>query len=108
MRISGLKSHNCHVLLQKLLPISILSYLNKDLCMTLAELSSFFQKLCEKTLYANNLEKLEQRIILILCKLEKIFPPAFFDAMVHLMVHLPYEAKLARPVSYRWMYPFER
>ncbi|KAK1578443.1 hypothetical protein Q3G72_030296 [Acer saccharum] len=28
--------------------------------------------------------------------------------MVHLAVHLPIEAKLAGPVTYRWMYPFER
>ena len=107
-RISGLKSHDCHVLLQKLLPIAIRPYLNKDLCSTLAELSSFFEKLCAKTLYVNDLEKLEQGIILILCKLERVFPPAFFDVMVHLMVHLPHEAKLAGLVSYRWMYPFER
>ncbi|RVW49583.1 hypothetical protein CK203_076745 [Vitis vinifera] len=107
-KISGLKSHDCHVLLQKLLPIAIRPYFNKDLCTTLVELCSFFQKLCAKTLYVNDLEKLEEGIVLILCKLERIFPPAFFDVMVHLMVHLPREAKLAGPVSYRWMYPFER
>ncbi|XXG62578.1 hypothetical protein AAC387_Pa05g0908 [Persea americana] len=28
--------------------------------------------------------------------------------MVHLAVHLPREAMLARPVQYRWMYPIER
>ena len=107
-KISGLKSHDCHVLMQKLLPIAIRPYFNKDLCTTLVELCSFFQKLCAKTLYVNDLEKLEEGIVLILCKLERIFPPAFFDVMVHLMVHLPREAKLAGPVSYRWMYPFER
>ncbi|RVW66346.1 hypothetical protein CK203_065230 [Vitis vinifera] len=107
-KISGLKSHDCHVLLQKLLPIAIRPYFNKDLCTTLVELCSFFQKLCAKTLNVNDLEKLEEGIVLILCKLERIFPPAFFDVMVHLMVHLPREAKLAGPVSYRWMYPFER
>ena len=87
-------------MLQRLLAIAIRSYLNKDLCTTLAESSSFFQKLCAKTLYVNDLEKLEQGIILILCKLERIFPPAFFDVMVHLMVHLAHEAKLAGLVSY--------
>ena len=107
-RISCLKSHDCHVLLQKLLPIAIRLYLIKDLCTTLAELFSFFQKLCAKTLYVNDLKKLEQGIILILCKLERIFLPAFLDVMVHLMVHLPHETKLVGPVSYRWMYPFER
>lgn len=47
-------------------------------------------------------------IVLILCKLEKIFPPAFFDIMIHLAVHLPREAELAGPVQFRWMYPIER
>ncbi|XP_021862945.1 uncharacterized protein [Spinacia oleracea] len=37
-----------------------------------------------------------------------IFPPAFFDVMVHLVIHLATEAKIAGPVCYRWMYPVER
>jgi len=47
-------------------------------------------------------------IVVILCKLEKIFPFAFFDIMVHLAVHLPREAELAGPIQYRWMYPMEK
>jgi hypothetical protein len=34
-----------------------------------------------------------------------IFPPALFDIMIHLPVHLAEEAKLGGPVCYRWMYP---
>lgn len=83
-------------------------YLPKDICITLAELGEWFQELCSKTLVRTDLEKLEERIILILCKMEKIFPPAFFDVMVHLAVHLAREAKLAGPVQYRWMFPIER
>ncbi|GFZ06764.1 DEAD-box protein abstrakt [Actinidia rufa] len=56
----------------------------------------------------SELEKLEERIVHILCKLENIFPPAFFNVMVHLAIHLPREALLGGPVQYRWMYPFER
>jgi hypothetical protein len=37
-----------------------------------------------------------------------VFPPAFFDIMIHLPVHLDEEAKVGRPVCYRWMYPVER
>ena len=44
----------------------------------------------------------------IICKLERIFPPSFFDSMEHLAIHLPYEAQVGGPVQYRWMYPFER
>ena len=107
-KISRLKSHDCHVLLQRLLPVGIRPYLNKGMCDALVELSRFFQKLCYKTLYVTDLERLEEGIVIILCKLERIFPPAFFDIMIHLIVHLPREAKLDGRVSYRWIYPFER
>jgi hypothetical protein len=51
---------------------------------------------------------MESDIPLILCKLERIFPPALFDSMEHVVVHLAHEARLGGPVQYRWMYPFER
>ncbi|GKD66197.1 Myb domain protein 62, partial [Tanacetum coccineum] len=41
------------------------------------------------------LEKLEEKIIFILCKLERMFPPSFFDIMTRLLIHLPYEAKIS-------------
>ena len=53
-------------------------------------------------------ERLKADIPIILCKLEKIFPPSFFDVMLHLAVHLPEEAILRGPVQYGWMYPVER
>ncbi|KAI5335470.1 hypothetical protein L3X38_025603 [Prunus dulcis] len=80
-KLSVLKSHDCHVLLQRLLPVGIQLYLPK---------------------------RLEVDIVFILCKLEKIFPPAFFDVMVYLVVHLPHEAKLVGSVGYRCMYSIER
>jgi len=54
------------------------------------------------------LHLLEKTIVLTLCKLEKIFPPSFFDIMVHLPIHLANEAKIVGPVQYRWMYLVER
>ncbi len=36
------------------------------------------------------------------------YPPAFFDVMVHLAVHLLDEALPRGPVQYGWMYPLER
>ena len=40
------------------------------------------------------MERLRDKIPTILGDLEKIYPPAFFDVMVHLAVHLPDEALL--------------
>jgi hypothetical protein len=35
------------------------------------------------------LKRMKDDILVILCKLEKIFPPAFFDIMIHVAIHLP-------------------
>ncbi|KAH7864015.1 hypothetical protein Vadar_024658 [Vaccinium darrowii] len=83
-------------------------YLNKEIDTTLFELGNFYQQLCSKTVKMSDLDKLEKNVALVLCKLEKIFPPPFFDVMVHLAIHLPREIKLGGPVQYRWMYPIER
>lgn len=107
-KVSGLKSHDCHVLLQRLLPVGIRGSMCRDVTTALAELGDFFQRLCCKTLRLDDIEKMEKDIVLILCKLEMIFPPAFFDVMVHLAIHLPTEAKLCGPVEFRWMFPIER
>ncbi|XP_065848265.1 uncharacterized protein [Euphorbia lathyris] len=107
-KISGMKRHDCHVFLQQLLPIAIRGFLPKDVVEPLIELSALFRDICNKCLDIPELDRLEKQIPLILCKLETIFPPAFFDVMVHLVVHLAYEAKIAGPVQYRWMYFVER
>jgi hypothetical protein len=54
------------------------------------------------------MEKLEKEIPVLICKLEKIFPLGWFNPMQHLLVDLPYEAKLDDPQQYRWMYQIER
>ncbi|CAM8978174.1 unnamed protein product [Rhodiola kirilowii] len=47
-------------------------------------------------------------IVMILCMLEMIFPPAFFTIMVHLFIHLSDQVLLKGPVHYNWMFPIER
>ena len=32
--------------------------------------------------------RLQEEIVVILCELEMYFPPAFFNVMVHLLVHM--------------------
>jgi Domain of unknown function (DUF4218) len=106
--ISGLKTHDCHVIFQQLLPLAIRELLPKKVSQPLIELSKYFLKLCSKELYVEELDELSRQIGVILCKLEQVFPPAFFTVMVHLPIHLAHEAKLAGPVIYRWMYMVER
>ncbi|XP_042939375.1 uncharacterized protein LOC122274399 [Carya illinoinensis] len=93
-RISGLKSHDCHVFMQRLLPIAVGGFFRNDIALAVIELCSFFKGLCARTLDVNQISQFETDIATILCKLEMIFPPSFFDIMVHLAVHLPREAIL--------------
>ncbi|GJR92025.1 uncharacterized protein Tco_0216036 [Tanacetum coccineum] len=82
--------------------------LTKEVRLVIYELSEFIRIICSRTMHLDILEKLEEKIIVILCKLERMFPPSFFDIMTHLLIHLPYEAKISGPPEYRWMFPFER
>ncbi|KAL0379281.1 UNVERIFIED_CONTAM: hypothetical protein Sradi_3233600 [Sesamum radiatum] len=104
----GMKSHDCHVFMEKLLPIAFRDLLPESVWNALTELSLFFRDLCSTVLLESNVKTLEENIIVTLCKLEKIFPPSFFDSMEHLPIHLAYEARCGGPIQYRWMYPFER
>ncbi|VVA31182.1 PREDICTED: transposon, partial [Prunus dulcis] len=107
-RLLGLKSHDCHTLMQQLLPVAIRSVLEKPARYAITRLCFFFNAICAKTVDVSKLDKLEEDVVVTLCLLEKYFPPSFFDIMVHLVVHLVREVRLCGPVYFRWMYPFER
>lgn len=103
-----LKSHDCHIILQRLLPIALRGYLSKDVRSVIIQFCLFFKELTSKTLRINVLEQLDKDIVLILCKLQLYLPPSFFNIMTHLPIHLAREAILAGPVQFRWQFPFER
>jgi hypothetical protein len=54
------------------------------------------------------LAEMKKEIPTILVKLEKMFPSAFFDVLIHIAIHLLDEALLRGLVQYGWMYPIER
>jgi len=106
--IKGMKSHDCHMLMQQLLPLALCKSTNPNVASVLIDLCKYFNVICSKTINVSHMEQLEKEIVITLCKLETLFPPSFFTIMVHLTVHLATEVKLAGPVQYRWMYPVER
>ena len=77
-KISSLKSHDCHVLLQHLVPLAIRGLLPSKVCEPLIELSLFFTSLTAKALRVEELEQIESQIAITLCKLEQEFLPLFF------------------------------
>jgi hypothetical protein len=107
-KVTGLKTHDYHVILQKLLPLVVRNILPEVVVISLIELSRFFNAICSKELEENDIVKLTTCIRETLCRLEMIFPPASFDTMMHLPVHIAEEARVGGPVCYRWMYRIER
>nr|XP_043627820.1 uncharacterized protein LOC122599381 [Erigeron canadensis] len=107
-KIAGLKSHDHHIMMQRLLPTGVRAYLDSDISTPIIELCYFFKQLCARTLMVSDMEKAKEKLIQILCHFELIFPPSFFDIMINLVMHLPEEAIQGGTVYMRWMYPFER
>ncbi|XP_042387612.1 uncharacterized protein LOC121979689 [Zingiber officinale] len=108
MKLSSLKSHDSHVIMQHFLPIVIRNSLPKYVRYVVIRLCFFFKDICCKIIDVAKLDKLQSDLIVTLCLLEQYFPPSFFDIMLHLTVHLVREVQLCGPVYFRWMYPFER
>nr|XP_009782047.1 PREDICTED: uncharacterized protein LOC104230850 [Nicotiana sylvestris] len=90
----GLKSHDCDIILEQLLPLAIRNVLPDHVVAVLVDFCSFFRALSSKTLNVSELDKLQERIESTFFHLEILFPPTFFTVMVHLSVHLAEEAKL--------------
>jgi len=107
-RLYGMKSHDCHMFMQTLIPLAFHDLLPKGIWDALTKINRFFREICSNKLNVDHIERLATNIVETICKLEMIFPPSFFDSMEHLPIYLPYEAKVGAPVQYRLMYPFER
>jgi hypothetical protein len=97
-----MKSHDYHIWIEWLLPTMVRGYVPEHVWLVLAELSYFFCQLCTKELSQDMIEDLKKVAPVLLCKLEKIFPLSFFLPMQHLILHLPYEARMGghcRPIG---------
>ena len=81
-KIYGMKSHDCHVFMQRLIPLAFRDMLPMPIWKVLTELSLFFKEICVG-IRVSIMDNVIFSIIETICKLEKIFPPAFFDSMEH-------------------------
>ncbi|XP_071687674.1 uncharacterized protein [Rutidosis leptorrhynchoides] len=106
--ITNMKSHDCHIMMQRLLPVGINAFLDETISTPIMQLCAFFKQICARELMVADMLKAQKQLIKLLCILELIYPPAFFDIMIHLVMHLPEEAIYGGPVYMRWMYPIER
>jgi hypothetical protein len=78
LRVLGMKSHDYHIWIERLLPAMVRGYVPEHVWLVLAELSYLFRQICAKEISRIVISDLEKVAPMLLCKLEKIFPPGFF------------------------------
>jgi hypothetical protein len=88
-KLNGLKSHDYHIIIERLMPIMFHDYFNPDLWKIFTKLSYFYRQICARQISKVIMQKIEKEITFLVYKVEKIFPPGWFNAMQHLVVHLP-------------------
>ena len=103
-----MKSHDCHVLLTQILPIAIRGIMDEHVRDTLLALCNFFDVINRKSISVKQLDRLQEKIVLILCELKIYFPPAFFDICVHLLLHVVDDVRHLGPTFMHYMMSFER
>jgi len=106
-KLVGLKSHDCHILMQQLLVVAIRDILPKKVRHAITRLCFFFNAICSKVIDPLKLDELENEAAIILCQLKIYFPPSFFQIMVHLIFHLVRESQYCSPIYLRRMYLVE-
>lgn len=81
-KLFGMKSHDCHMFIQRLLPIAFREFLSNMVWQTLTELSLFFKNFISTNVKIIDIEHLEQDIPITIYKLECIFSLAFFYSII--------------------------
>ncbi|GJT41273.1 reverse transcriptase domain-containing protein [Tanacetum coccineum] len=59
--ITGQKSHDCHIMMQRLLPYGLQQYLPPDVAKPLIELCLFFKQICSQTLMVDDMLKAQSK-----------------------------------------------
>ena len=78
--------------IERIMSVMLCGFIPEDEWLVLAELSYFFRVVCAKELSHGLLKEMEQLALELICKLEMIFLPSFFNPMQHLILHLLNEA----------------
>ena len=90
--ISKLKSHDCHVLMTRLLSVALRGILPPNVRLATVKLCAFLNAISQKAINPGHLAKLQNDMVQCLVSFELVFPPSFFNIMTHLLVptqHVP-------------------
>jgi hypothetical protein len=51
-------------------------------------------QICAKHISKEMMQKLEKETAMLVCKIEKVFPPGWFNVIQHLLLYLSWEARV--------------
>jgi hypothetical protein len=93
-KLNGLKSHDYHIFIERLMSVMFCGYFKLDLWKMFAELIYFYRQICAKEVSKAMIQRLKKEIAVLVCKIETVFPPRWFNAMQYLLVHLSWEERV--------------
>jgi hypothetical protein len=70
-KLIGLKSHDYHIIIERLLSVMFRCYFDDATWTVLVKLSYFYRMLCAKKIAVELMQKLEKEIPVLLCNMEK-------------------------------------
>lgn len=107
-KLSGLKTHDWHKLLQFVLPIALKNCLTEDIRTAIFKISSLVRWISSKEIKQDTIETARLNAIEAVCLIEKFFPTSVLTIQMHLLVHVVDEVAIAGTVHSRWMFFLER
>ena len=107
-KFAHVKSHDCHVLMTQLLPVALRGILPANVRATIIKLCAFLNAISHEAIDPTSLIRLQKDVVQSMVSLEMIFPPSFFNIMMHLLVHLVKEIDILGPIFLHNMFSFER
>jgi hypothetical protein len=102
------KAHDCHMMLTVYLPIVIRVIKPEFLKMAITRMCYFFSKISQKKFLREELRDLHDFVVETQNQLEMCLPPAFFDIMEHLMIHIVHQIEVLGPCYLHEMWSYER
>jgi hypothetical protein len=92
----------------QLLPVALRGLLLENVRLAIVKLCAFLNAISQKVINLEDLPRLQNDVVHCLVSFELMFPPSFFNIMMHLLDHLVEEISILGPVFLHSMFPFER
>ena len=92
----------------QLLPVALRGLLLENVRLAIVKLCAFLIAISQKVIGPEIIPRLRSDVVQCLVSFELVFPPSFFNIMMHVLVHLVDEISILGPVFVHNMFPFER